>query len=301
MYTDYPTVYESSINQNTIYYIILGCLILVILVFTLISVGKVYKKTNHSFISGIIPIYNIFVLLEIVNLPKWYFILLLIPGINIIYIFIIFFALSKFFRKSKLFGLGLLFLPIIFFPILAFNKSEYMGINLIAMKKDKSEVSNVPIIDNNLNNSPVINEEKDIASQKIDISIGGGVYQKDYTSNLLQVDKVQTIENKDLLAVDKRKPLTNIEGAFIKHVEEEVPKKIEEEPKQISISFPNQVDRVEKEVKIPEVKPIEDKVLFKSESFNNTDDSSFFITCSRCGARLKKDSKVCFLCGKQID
>ena len=75
MYDDYPTVIESTVENNMIYLIILGIIFIGVFVFSLISLAKVFKKANRSGISAIIPIYNIIVLLEITNYPKWYILL----------------------------------------------------------------------------------------------------------------------------------------------------------------------------------------------------------------------------------
>ena len=58
MYDDYPTVIESKVENNMIYLIILGIIFIGVLVFSLISLAKVFKKANRSGISAIIPIYN---------------------------------------------------------------------------------------------------------------------------------------------------------------------------------------------------------------------------------------------------
>ena len=182
MYDDYPTVIESTVENNMIYLIILGIILIGVLVFSLISLAKIFKKANRSGISAIIPIYNIIVLLEITNYPKWYILLYFIPGANIIIHLMIMMKLSKLFKKGNAFGFGLTFLPFIFFPILAFNDSEYIGINLVAME-GKETVVEVPKLEETKIDTKTVNEEVDTSSKNINISIGGGVYQKDYTNN----------------------------------------------------------------------------------------------------------------------
>lgn len=287
MYDDYPTVIESTLNQNYIYYIIGTIILLIIVIIFFISLAKVYKKANRSGISAIIPIYNIFVLLEITNLPKVFLLLYLIPGINLIINIYVFMTLSKFFRKSKLFGLGLAFLPIIFIPILAFNDNEYMGINLVAMEGKVKTVDVPKIVDDNEEKKPTVNENVDMQSKNINISIGGGVYQKEYTSNLLNVDEKQTINtnvNNTDTTVKEEANDTFLNKAFINE-------------NQINNTKPVIEDKKDNNVltNIESVNYIE-----TNTNTNQINKEPEYINCPKCNAKISADSKVCFLCGEVI-
>lgn len=305
MYDDYPTVIESTVENNMIYLIILGIILIGVLVFSLISLAKIFKKANRSGISAIIPIYNIIVLLEITNYPKWYILLYFIPGANIIIHLMIMMKLSKLFKKGNAFGFGLTFLPFIFFPILAFNDSEYIGINLVAME-GKETVVEVPKLEETKIDTKTVNEEVDTSSKNINISIGGGVYQKDYTNNLLHVDQTQTIINtKPNNPVDLL-PKTN-SSTFINPI----PEKEEVEPlntdMSTTIKFPEPIHMLnsEKQDNKP-VSPIETEINIFKESNpvvenNLVNETTEYISCPKCGARIKSDAKVCFLCGRRLD
>lgn len=327
MYNDYPTVYETMTNNNIVYVVILGLVALLIVIFTVLSLGKIYKKANRSAISAWIPIYNILVLLEIVNLPKWYIFLLLIPIVNIFIIIKIYFTLAKLFRKSKLFALGMLFVPVIFYPILAFGNSEYIGINLMAIG-GKTQAVDIPVIANEEDKNPIVHEEEDVKSENIGISIGGGVYQKDYTNNLLEVDKNQEILKKPNLINSenvKKQPLDSLTSSFITQIPEE-PIKEEHEPT-IGISFPDPLGQIPNtnDIKLstPEIiKPInsvsteqvntisnnninEIDIFAKTNNVpkqeNKNSETSEFITCPKCGAKLKNNVSTCFLCGTKLN
>lgn len=301
MYDDYPTVIESTVENNMIYLIILGIILIGVIVFSLISLAKVFKKANRSGISAIIPIYNIIVLLEITNYPKWYILLYFIPGANIIIHLMIMMKLSKLFKKGNAFGFGLTFLPFIFFPILAFNDSEYIGINLVAME-GKETVVEVPKLEETKIDTKTVNEEVDTSSKNINISIGGGVYQKDYTNNLLHVDQTQTIINtKPNNPVDLL-PKTN-SSTFINPI----PEKEEVEPlntdMSTTIKFPEPIHMInsEKQDNKP-VSPIETEINSNPVVENNqVNETTEYISCPKCGARIKSDAKVCFLCGRRLD
>lgn len=99
---------------------------LALAVLMIVSVWKVYTKAGKPGWASIIPIYNIVVLLEIVQKPIWWVILMFIPFVNIIVGIIMYSALAKSFGKGVGFTIGLILLPFIFYPILAFGKSTYM-------------------------------------------------------------------------------------------------------------------------------------------------------------------------------
>lgn len=325
MYNDYPTAYETVINNNIIYMTIVSIILLLIVIFTFISLGKIYKKANRSAISAWIPIYNKLVLLEIVNLPKWYIILLLIPIVNIFINIKIYFTLAKLFRRSKSFALGMFFLPFIFYPILAFSSSEYVGINLMAME-GKTQAVDIPVMINEQDQNPTIHEERDIKSENIGISIGGGVYQKDYTNTLLQVDENQEIMKKPNLIDNRKRPpvLDPTKASFITQIEEEPVKEEETNSSQtVGISFPEPLSKIEtnplpmEKITIPEPSPTistnqinyEQEPIFKQTEDNTTNNETItpeisepgFVTCPKCGAKVKSDAKACFLCGTKLN
>lgn len=100
---------------------------LAILVLVLASFWQVFVKAGRQGWEGIIPIYNCYILLQIVNKPVWWLILMFIPIANIIVGFLLSMALAEKFGKSTGFALGLFFLPFIFYPILAFGDCQYKG------------------------------------------------------------------------------------------------------------------------------------------------------------------------------
>jgi len=103
-------------------------LYLAFMIFIIIALWKVFEKAGKPGWGCLIPIYNAILMMEIADRPSWWFVLLMIPGINIIIDIIISFDIAKAFGQGTVFGFGLLFLPFIFFPILAFGSAEYEGI-----------------------------------------------------------------------------------------------------------------------------------------------------------------------------
>lgn len=98
---------------------------LVLTIVMIASMWKIFDKAGKPGWAAIIPIYNLIVLLEIVEKPIWWIVLFFIPFVNAIAFILLDIELAKKFGKDALFGIGLLLLPIVFFPILAFGSARY--------------------------------------------------------------------------------------------------------------------------------------------------------------------------------
>lgn len=120
-YGDYPVGPAAGMATGIIIiYLIIGLLML-------ISMWKIYTKAGKPGWAAIIPIYNLIVLLEIVDKPLWWIILMLIPFVNIVISIIVTVELAKKFGQSVGFAIGMIIIPIIFYPILAFGGAKYKG------------------------------------------------------------------------------------------------------------------------------------------------------------------------------
>lgn len=98
---------------------------LALVVFMIVCQWKVFAKAGKPGWACIVPIYNIIVLLDIVNKPAWWFILMLIPIVNFVIMIIVLHRLSLSYEHGAGFTIGLLFVGIVFWPILAFGSSTY--------------------------------------------------------------------------------------------------------------------------------------------------------------------------------
>lgn len=98
---------------------------LVILIF--VSLWKIFVKAGKPGWAAIVPIYNLIVLLQIIEKPLWWIILFFLPLISLFIGIITNVELGKKFGKSVGFGVGLSFLPFVFLPILAFGDAKYRG------------------------------------------------------------------------------------------------------------------------------------------------------------------------------
>lgn len=102
-------------------------LYLACLLFGAVVFWKLYTKAGKPGWAGIIPIYNIIVLMEIVGRPAWWTILFFIPIANIVAAVLVNIDLAKSFGRDVVFGILVTLLPIIFLAVLAFGSATYRG------------------------------------------------------------------------------------------------------------------------------------------------------------------------------
>ncbi len=101
---------------------------LLVSVFILVTIWRIYKKAGQPGWASIIPVYNMIVMLRVVKLDWWHiFIWLFVPFASIAYAIIVPIKLAKLFGKSSGFGVLAIFLPVIAYPILAFGQASYEG------------------------------------------------------------------------------------------------------------------------------------------------------------------------------
>ncbi len=100
---------------------------LVVFVFMIVSLWKVFTKAGQPGWACIIPIYNWYVLLKIASKPGWWLVLLFVPLVNIVIMFLMCLGIAENFGKGTGFAVGLFFLGFIFVPILAFGDAQYIN------------------------------------------------------------------------------------------------------------------------------------------------------------------------------
>jgi Family of unknown function (DUF5684) len=105
---------------------------LLIVVFMIAALWKVFTKAGQPGWAAIVPIYNIYVWCTIVGRPGWWVILMFIPFVNFVIFIIVSIDMAKSFGKGVGFGIGLAFLGIIFLPILGFGSAQYQGTSVKA-------------------------------------------------------------------------------------------------------------------------------------------------------------------------
>ena len=90
-----------------------------------VSMQILFIKINEYWWASFIPFYNFYILSKVVFNKGWLFILMFIPGVNIIYMIVLYYALGKAFHKS---GILTVILGPIMIAIISFGSSAYNGI-----------------------------------------------------------------------------------------------------------------------------------------------------------------------------
>ena len=101
---------------------------IIICILTIIATWKIFTKAGEKGWKSIIPIYNTYIFFKITWGNGWFFLLMLIPFVNIVIYIITLWKLAKVFDKGVGFFIGLLLLETIFTLILGFGSAEYVGI-----------------------------------------------------------------------------------------------------------------------------------------------------------------------------
>ena len=106
-----------------------GVIVSIVIAAFFVYVGwKIFTKAGKPGWAVLIPIYNMIVMLEIVNRPLWWIILFFVPLVNVIVGIILALDLAKSFGKDSGFAIGLILIGFIFYPILAFGDAQYQRI-----------------------------------------------------------------------------------------------------------------------------------------------------------------------------
>jgi len=113
---------------------IIWLIMIAIIILEIAGLWKIFTKAGKPGWAAIVPIYNIYILLEVVGRPIWWLALLLlafIPFIGSICVlavmFIIYWDLAKSFGKELGYAIGLTLLGPVFVPMLGFGSAQYIG------------------------------------------------------------------------------------------------------------------------------------------------------------------------------
>ncbi len=119
-------VKELNFDYPVSSFYVIGSVIFIIYVFFAIVMWKIFEKAGVKGWKSLIPIYNCYWLSKISFNKGWYFIFMLITPINILFIPVTSYQLSKKFGKSTLFAVLSIFFPYITTQIIAFDDSKYI-------------------------------------------------------------------------------------------------------------------------------------------------------------------------------
>lgn len=179
----------------------------------LISMWKIFKKAGKPGWASIIPIYNIYVMIQIAKLPTYYLLLFIIPIANIYAMFKIYIELAHKFNKSTGFGVGLIFLSVIFFPMLAFGDATYED-SIIETNNNVPNNNTNNVVNNNLNNvNNTVVEQKSVQNTFIQNDTPVMQQQPTTTTNSLEIPETEEmkpeIQSEPVTTVTENKFVSN--------------------------------------------------------------------------------------------
>jgi hypothetical protein len=132
--TDLTTTDTGVLAAMMAFFAAYTLVILVVAVFMIVCMWKIFVKAGKPGWAAIVPIYNLVVLMEIVGRPTWWvllYFLSVIPFVGwigaLVVGIIVMIDLAKSFGKDTGFAILLILLPIVGYPMLAFGKDEYKG------------------------------------------------------------------------------------------------------------------------------------------------------------------------------
>ena len=94
-------------------------------VLSIIGFWTMFAKAGRPGWAAIIPIYNVYTLCKVGGRPGWWWLLFLIPFVNIVMAFIVFHDVAKAFGKSTFFGVLMVFFSFICALIIGLGSATY--------------------------------------------------------------------------------------------------------------------------------------------------------------------------------
>jgi len=129
-YSTYPTTYATSPSVGAgifagffgffLVLCIIACVVLVI-----VAEWKIFTKAGKEGWKSLIPVYNAYTMLQILNMEPMLCFLSLLPGANFMLGIVMSVKLAKSFGKGTGFAIGIILLEPIFEMILAFGDAKY--------------------------------------------------------------------------------------------------------------------------------------------------------------------------------
>lgn len=121
---DFDSVYQYIEEGNSPATTAIGIVVCVLLI---IAQWKMFEKAGEGGWKSLIPIYNLYTLVKIIDGNGVKFLLFFIPIVNVIYGIIFCVRMASAFGKGLGFAIGLMIFPNIFQLILGFGGARYHG------------------------------------------------------------------------------------------------------------------------------------------------------------------------------
>jgi signal peptidase I len=115
---------------------------LILVLISFVGLYKIFEKAGLPGWKALIPVYNFWLLGTIINRPKWWGLIMVVPGVNLIMYGVYGFHLARAFKKRMNNDLIMAaFMPYLYFAYLGFNKdTKFFGVTDI--KSESSFIKN---------------------------------------------------------------------------------------------------------------------------------------------------------------
>ena len=135
-------VFSGLVAGLFVFFILMVLICLALTVLYLIGFWKILEKGNKPGWGALIPIYNTYLLCQIVGVNPWWILIVFIASLlsfipiigsliftaaSIYFTVILNISLARSFKKDDVYALGLIFLQPIFYLILGYGESKYEG------------------------------------------------------------------------------------------------------------------------------------------------------------------------------
>jgi hypothetical protein len=101
------------------------CCVGIIALLMIASLWKIFVKAGQPGWAAIVPIYNSYIMQEMVGREVWWLAILIF--LSPVWTIVISLDMAKSFGKDTLFAIGLILFPYIFYPLLGFGDAQYLG------------------------------------------------------------------------------------------------------------------------------------------------------------------------------
>ncbi len=170
---------------------------IIFLLIMIVAGFRIFEKANIDGYKILIPIYNLYLLLQIAELPIFLIPLFFIPVVNVLVFWLVSIWLGKQFDKKMWFRIGMCLLPMIFYPVLAFSSSLYQAEEEIGMIRPQDQNSTM------YNQFPDVEE---VVSQNGEVNSLGIVEEQNDV--ILEIDNDTTWQDQDRSVTIQKKVVT---------------------------------------------------------------------------------------------
>ena len=102
-----------------------GTISVILAVLSVVAMWVVFVKAGRGGWRSLVPVLNLYTLVDIADTTGWKFLLLLIPVVGAIYYVLLTYRLARAFGKGLLFAIGMMLFPPFFMLVLGFGRAKY--------------------------------------------------------------------------------------------------------------------------------------------------------------------------------